>query len=976
MHVDRIRRLFPENTDDLFRELLFNAAYEHSVISLQGKIDRFTDEAYPVDSETLRQDLSKIHELFDSEPIPFFDATWASSDLRLSSIADLLESFPHRIDNHAVIKSFISASCSALQRLLLRCQLEFVDKNFAGADAEKTYEEYASMLFSKLSLFNKHYPIASYLASQKCHRSLEHLREILERLDRDWDRLSQFGLEKDSTIVNIAFELGDTHNGKSVAAVFFDNGKRVFYKPRSLAVEEACAKFSQKLGVLLGFTSPFVGRVIDRVTYGWAEDVTHSVGSRFANPEAAAEFSLILKLLSFTDVHYENVRFNEHGIPLLVDAETALTAGLRSRDREDVRVHAALSETVTSTGFFPSPLIIPKKRGETFVDVGVLGQRNKQVVTDRQLVLKNAFTNKMRLVYEDVAKHLSTDVDSVGLPPLYVQRLTSRYKELSAVAIEAKDAIASLLSRCFSKSHLRMVVQDTIKYTNAIQLATNQECLRHTDLYIAALLRFAIGRFNEDSHLLSNELDALISGDIPRYLASSHSRNLYGLDCVVKQDYLVESPIENALRRLRNISTEAIDLDCWLIEVSFASYYDEASNRTHFKYPTSICRKSNSAIDTLNVAIRYLLNGYVPGSDGAPATWIGAKLSSQAHQYWYVDEVSMDLYAGSSGLALPLLLSPHVGLSGQGAREASEYYEGLLSKLESLNSRELSMLPKGALSGCESVLWPMHCCFSAQRDDHTTNRIKRLAESMISSATQSGLDFTSGTIGLSTLAKSLGVWDSLDIEARYLDAVESFGDQRPGEPKLSGYAHGHAGVLASAALLYGDISDTDRLVEAVDRQFAQFWSFRDGHSGLWPIDTRQNSVGKGWCSGTPGILLALTQLHTSDLGDRYELVEVIETLISVVEKDTFGGNPTLCHGDVGNLWILEHVAKLLGHEKLVKRTREAGSAWIERILPVYLRSLSRSSISHSLFAGIAGAILYGEHLICPEEIVRCPLWLE
>ena len=46
------------------------------------------------------------------------------------------------------------------------------------------------------------------------------------------------------------------------------------------------------------------------------------------------------------------------------------------------------------------------------------------------------------------------------------------------------------------------------------------------------------------------------------------------------------------------------------------------------------------------------------------------------------------------------------------------------------------------------------------------------------------------------------------------------------------------------------------------------------------------------------------------------------------------------------------------------------------VFPSYIRSLSRSSVSHGLFAGIGGACMYAEHLLSPTTTVRSPLWLE
>ena len=124
------------------------------------------------------------------------------------------------------------------------------------------------------------------------------------------------------------------------------------------------------------------------------------------------------------------------------------------------------------------------------------------------------------------------------------------------------------------------------------------------------------------------------------------------------------------------------------------------------------------------------------------------------------------------------------------------------------------------------------------------------------------------------------------------------------------------------------------------------------------------------------ILLALAQAHASPCVLECDIDDVILYLVNEVKQNTFGGNPTLCHGDVGNLWLLEHVGELIADDDLKNESVSAGHQWMASVFPSYIRSLSRSSVSHGLFVGIGGACMYAEHLLSPTTTVRSPLWLE
>lgn len=921
------------------------------------------------------EEISKIVKCFGKEPIPFFFSTWELSMIPVTE----LESCINKVDivsrKNNILRSFVSKLSSNLQQILLRAQLKFLEDNFMIQEENLEYKMIAQKLFEANREFCTEYPVAAYLAKGVSDSWFQYLKEILEHLTNDWMYLRHFGITDKSEVVDIKLGLGDSHFGRSVALVEFSDGMNVLYKPRSLKPESACREATVEIGKVLGIDCDFVCRVIDRGYYGWAEYIPHDAKAKFRNPRAIAEFACLLKLLNFSDVHYENVRFSSSGVPTLVDAETVLSAGLHAVKDSITACHSALSSCITSTGLFPSPLVIAKKKRETFVDVGVLGRRDSNAVYDRQLVIKYPFTAKMHVTYEDVAKYISADYFEYPINDKFVRGLIKHYSKVLTRAIECKQEISTIVNRTFKDVPIRVVLQDTIKYSNAITLATNQECLQSASYYVAALMRSYLRRKDIDERIVAYEYESLIENNIPRFEVLAASKSLCGANTSIVQDYFCESPLEITLENISNLSEDCVKTDCWLVKVSFAPYYSEKNNHTDFNFTTKAKKEHGKVLQTTINALSDLMQGYVPSSNSLPPTWLGARLSTHSHQYWYVDELGFDIYAGSTGVALPLLIAHRNGISAKGAVHGEIYFEQLLSRLECSNIKELTSRSSGAISGIHSVMWALDCYAQITGNNEARTRIRDLSLLTFETAFNS-YDYLSGLSGIALLALNLGIFNESNLLTGYLESLHSIVQEEIPFRMLSGYAHGLAGLLGVASLIATKYPKLAQLEFLVDRLFLKLIKMQDKSSGLWPIGAGNEKAGRGWCSGSPGVLLALAQLFSSPYGNNYNLNSLIQRLIEDTRQNAIGGNPTLCHGDVGNLWILEHVGKLIKNAELVSNTRNAGMTWLNHIFPQYVNSLSRSAVSHGLFAGIGGACLYAEHLLLENTIVRSPLWLE
>ncbi|MDO5099781.1 MAG: type 2 lanthipeptide synthetase LanM, partial [Corynebacterium sp.] len=878
-----------------------------------------------------------------------------------------------------LLKSFIEKLLVELQQILLRAQLAYVESNFYSSvkEGEKPgYDEAAANLSASLHDFVSQYKVATFSAQKVANSQLSYFRELLSNLQSDRIMLEEWGISSRERIKDIKLNLGDSHSGKTVALVEFENGHRVLYKPHSLQTDVGYFRFIEILSELIGLKELKACPVIDKGKYGWAMHIGDDALTRFSNPNALGEFAAVLKTLSVSDVHFENVRF-QNGIPVLVDTETILSAGMANSQFSIEPIYDFLSSLITNSGLFPSPLVIPKKGGESFIDIGVLGRRNSSTVRERQLIVHAPFTNEMRVEYADVARFLEPEPCNESIGEKLLENICNAYCNTMLSILEKREEVLSVIKLCFSSASIRVVLQDTIRYKNAMHLAFNQECLTRSDYFLGGFCRSFIGRTELDSSILRYELRAMSENNVPRFTVKVNSTEIAGDGAPLCPDFFKISPIESAQKRLSSLSFSDLLLECWLIKITFAPYYSEESNITGFVFSESVKESSdNFSKIALENGIKDLELGYfAPSNDVAP-TWVGACLSSHAHQYWYVDELTPDIYAGSSGIALTLGTAAKLGITDYKAEEkVAEYFSKLYRYIERIEVESLKYLNYGAISGYQSTLWALHTYYYGIGDYHGCERLKDASARILSLSTPD-LDFISGLSGVVLLSDRLGVLEETNLLKDFLNKIRGLSDQLPSWSLQTGYAHGLSGYLGVLASLSTSLPESPEINELINSMLKGLLSIRSSEHGLWNISGDFQQPGRGWCSGTPGILLALAQVHSSRYELDFNLTSIIAQLVDEVKANTFGGNPTLCHGDIGNLWVLEHIAELLKDEILEKECHMAGCSWLEESFPKYLGSLSRSSVSHSLFAGTSGACFYALHKMFPEIEIRSPLWLE
>jgi type 2 lantibiotic biosynthesis protein LanM len=229
-----------------------------------------------------------------------------------------------------------------------------------------------------------------------------------------------------------------------------------------------------------------------------------------------------------------------------------------------------------------------------------------------------------------------------------------------------------------------------------------------------------------------------------------------------------------------------------------------------------------------------------------------------------------------------------------------------------------------------------------------------------------------------TLAAAVRGGDRLLARAQPMRQGIGWATGAAGTPPLTGFAHGAAGIawaLGELAALTG----AERFRRAASEAIAYERSLFSPEAGNWPdlrdraapeqpANGRASRFMTAWCHGAPGIGLARLRAlrHRDDANARAEIDAALRTTLA----GGFGGNHSLCHGDLGNLELLLQAAETLGEPRWRAEVDRLAAAALEGIERDGWRCANPLGVeSPGLMTGLAG-IGYG--LLRLAEPARVP----
>jgi type 2 lantibiotic biosynthesis protein LanM len=402
------------------------------------------------------------------------------------------------------------------------------------------------------------YPVLARVLSETVDRWAEATIEMLARFEADRPgRLA-------GRIARVKPHLSDPHHGNRAVAIFEDeDGRRVVYKPRSLAVDERFSAFVDWLNARgIRYQHRLLASV-DRGAYGWMEYAAaaavpdEAAGTRFYH--RLGSLLALLYFLRGQDFHYQNVvAIGEH--PVFLDLEAILAPRFPFTDARtaEMRTLATAPGSVLETGLLMRPLRGPDGRA---TDLSGFGGGEEQKVI--RLGLVDVYTDRMRVGLRERSLPAGNN-----RPRLHGSALSARdhVAEIVAGFRESYDRIATSSSDFAARLHacadleVRFIPRHTQRYGILVQESCHPDYLRDaldTEMLLD-VLHFEAHLLPALLRIIPAEQIDLRQGDFPRFTARPGERHLYDARGGRIDDFFERGSLEDALERL----FAAGDADC------------------------------------------------------------------------------------------------------------------------------------------------------------------------------------------------------------------------------------------------------------------------------------------------------------------------------------------------------------------------------------------------------------------------------
>lgn len=763
--------------------------------------------------------------------------------------------------------------------------------------------------------------------------------ELLQRLCADWDEIrTTFTLAEDLGVLNEIKEgVGDTHQGgRSVTILIWSSGLRLVYKPRSLSID---MHFQEVLTWLnaCGCQPAFrVAKLINKEEYGWYE--YFSVGGCTTQAEIERFYQrmggylALLYALEATDFHAENlIAAGEN--PMLIDLESLFQSNMEEYKGANVYGYELLTHSVRRVGILPQRHWL--SGGAAHIDLSALG-----APTDLRATLA-ANTPKAPGIDEMLTSREQAD-SRLGLhrPTLqgvevsafdYEQSIIAGFTTVYRLLLQHRDELLNAILPRFAHDPLRMLIRQTHHYSLLLSDSSHPDVLRDAldRDWLFDRLWIGIEHRSYLTRAIAAERADLWNGDVPKFTTCPDSRDLFTSRGERIADFLPISGLDLARKGIQALGESDMERQIWIIRASFACMELNNTNVTpkrslDLQLVQSHVEREAFLAEAMTIADRLQQLALVRED---MIGWLTLNLVDG--QEWRPVPVGPDLYSGLTGITFFLA---YLGeLSGE--KRYTSMARLATKTLQTIFLPRWQWGPIGAFDGVGSIVY----LFSHLGTLWHEPVLYQGAEEMIPIASalleaNKLCDLLAGAAGYlaallslyavspreETLEAAIQCGEHILNRARTMPRGIAWSPEENIVP-LAGMSHGNAGIALSLLRL-AEVSKDERFRQAALEAMEYERGLFSPEKRNWP-DLREAQTLPGvedlaslkymtaWCHGAPGVGLArLASLrYHDDAAMRAEIDAVVQTTLD----EGFGRNHSLCHGDMGNLEVLQLATQLL-----------------------------------------------------------------
>ncbi|MDO4748167.1 MAG: DUF4135 domain-containing protein [Eubacteriales bacterium] len=648
--------------------------------------------------------------------------------------------------------------------------------------------------------------------------------------------------------------LGDLHNGRQTCLIETDTDRYIL-KPRCSKNEEAFDLFCQKLDKLGLCVFARAPRIIKK----GENEHTQKVEENLKTDENGADLYyqragvllFFTYLLGSNDLHCENI-IASADMPVLIDLETLLTGKARG----------------TSNTYNLSKSVM------------------------RSHLLCNFLSSKNQV--EDVSGFCGISAKMKNIPYTENGRVylwdkrdifINSFEKAYLFTLENKEHVAQLI-HIFDECEFRQILRPTKTYslisTVLAKLSSNQEEYATELLSQAYKKDIDKNRLEKVRLVLQNEVQCVLKGEIPIFYTFGNGVDLYSADKKVLSDHLDLSPVDYALSRLDDLSTEDLKRQRRIISLAI-----DASTPLDKKVHTVKINKGSLACG--EIVAQEVSDCAV---DGLSSVFCGLQSGANGN----VDFVSYNysLYQGLLGV-----LCMYAALYRKTQKTVYKdyiyrFYEEA-RKVFFKNENEIVLTDSNcSLSdGIAGVLACLEHIYQLTGEHCFFEDAKKIASRLVISDTLMNTDYLNGVGALGVILNKLNTKNAEELFRLLIKIFEKV------EPFTTGVAHGSSGLMVSLCAL-----NTSCQSKVVDEKIFSLLQWENQHYSTddnnW-YDLRcktKKGFMSGWCSGAPGIALARDYIrkNTKDLNIQALCVSDIEKAKTFLKKETRSKRDTLCCG--------------------------------------------------------------------------------
>jgi lantibiotic modifying enzyme len=722
------------------------------------------------------------------------------------------------------------------------------------------------------------YPVLARLLGSASQLAIEAGLELVTRFAADRQAIvaELLGGADPGPAVAIEPGLGDRHrHGRSVAAVTFADGRRVIYKPRSLAAHIAFRQVADWVSQRVPGAGLEAPATVARPGYGWLEFVT---ARPLPAPSAAAGFyrraGMLLAALYAThasDMHSENL-IARGAVPVLIDVETLFHPDLPAQlvTAADPAA-AALSASVQRTALLP------------YVTVGENGALDQSGLGGGEGE-GSAASNRPRLGGE-------------ALEPADYEAAVLEGFRLAYDAIAAEKADFGRLAESFGDIEVRAVARPTSGYARLISESTAPELLRDAldrDQALDVLREASAGQPLWAS-LVPYELHDLRNGDIPLLTSRPSTPDLWTSGGERLPGSVRRPGLRGALDKIAVMGEIDRRDQEWVISASLAARRPHGGHRAAGPVPGPVTATAAEPGRLLAaacgladqiVAVAAPRRG---DSERGRVNWLGLQLVEDTR--WMLLPMGASLADGYLGVALFLAQLAELTGIDRYADVGRRAVSPLPELLHALGGRPelVRAVGCGGLSGLGGISYGLARMSVLLRDPDLARWAGAAAEMAATADLAASPGWTAGSAGC--LAAMLSVradtgsrpaGDLALVCADYLSELAGRTDGRcvpDGDPVPAGFAAGPAGVGWALSRFATASAEPRYLVAA--------------RGAAWRATEGRAAAGgpAGWCSGAAGLLLARIAPLAEDSG--------LDAAVRALAERPVPRDLSACHGELG-----------------------------------------------------------------------------